>query len=237
MIEDMEAGKFSRLPGGNFIRGFLAAYAREVELDPVAVVAEYVAAQQPPVPVAPAAPAPPPRLTRLRLRQVRPIAAAIAVALAIVILAMVWPRDSSSSPDGLGVATSGQDRAGLTPLDDEALASPASAVTMLGEPEGGAVAAERLHVELRARAPVWIEITSDGHAFGPRLLNAGAAETHSAREQIQLRVGDAAALAYSINGAEGRTLGAASEVREVVFTPENYKSFLVRPPAPATSTP
>ncbi|HXH07271.1 MAG TPA: helix-turn-helix transcriptional regulator, partial [Vicinamibacterales bacterium] len=42
-LDAIERGAFDRLPGGIFTRGYLRAYAREVGLDPEAVVRDYLA--------------------------------------------------------------------------------------------------------------------------------------------------------------------------------------------------
>lgn len=43
-----------------------------------------------------------------------------------------------------------------------------------------------------------------------------------------MRVGDAAAFAYSINGVRGRTLGGPGEVRDIRITSDNYTGFQIR---------
>jgi cytoskeleton protein RodZ len=47
ILEGIERNEYERLPEGLFIRGFLRAFAREVRLDPAAIVAEYVNALEP----------------------------------------------------------------------------------------------------------------------------------------------------------------------------------------------
>src|SRR5687767_13390149 len=42
LLEAMESGDFAHVPGGLFARGFLRAYAKEVRLDPEALVADYL---------------------------------------------------------------------------------------------------------------------------------------------------------------------------------------------------
>jgi cytoskeleton protein RodZ len=53
-LEAMERGEFNRLPRGVFMRGFLRACARELNLDPQALIASYsletIAGPPPPVP-------------------------------------------------------------------------------------------------------------------------------------------------------------------------------------------
>ena len=41
LLHAIEDNRFDRVPGGLFTRGYLRAYAREVELDPEAIVEQY----------------------------------------------------------------------------------------------------------------------------------------------------------------------------------------------------
>jgi hypothetical protein len=59
-----------------------------------------------------------------------------------------------------------------------------------------------------------------------RVMAAGETAAFEAHERIVLRVGDPAALAYSINGRRGRPLGPAETPVTVALTPENYRQFL-----------
>ena len=59
-------------------------------------------------------------------------------------------------------------------------------------------------------------------------MNAGDRETVTARVAVSLRVGDPAALTFSVNGAAGRTLGDAGRPVTVTITPQNYRDYLAR---------
>ena len=60
-------------------------------------------------------------------------------------------------------------------------------------------------------------------------MNAGEHAIVDARETIVLRVGDAEACAYSINGVPGRQLGEAGEAVTVHIAADNYHDFLIGP--------
>jgi cytoskeletal protein RodZ len=114
-LEAMERGEFDRLPRGVFMRGFLRACARELNLDPVALVANYSLETI-------AAPAPPP-LPRLAQpdpllaepsalgRHWRPLAAGVAFLLFVFFLARDRPDSAGDSVAPRPVATTGVEAA------------------------------------------------------------------------------------------------------------------------------
>jgi hypothetical protein len=59
-----------------------------------------------------------------------------------------------------------------------------------------------------------------------RLMNPGERTTITAREQLILRVGDPAALVFSLNGASGRSLGSAGQPVTLRITTQNYRDYL-----------
>jgi hypothetical protein len=72
---------------------------------------------------------------------------------------------------------------------------------------------------------VWVEATADGRRVLYQLVNPGEEHIIDAREELLLRVGDAGAFDYSINGVQGRQLGASGAVRTLRITRENYRTF------------
>ena len=56
-------------------------------------------------------------------------------------------------------------------------------------------------------------------------MSAGDRRTITAREQILVNVGDAGAFAYTLNGREGRPLGAPGEVVSKRITLLNLSDF------------
>jgi len=83
-----------------------------------------------------------------------------------------------------------------------------------------------LHVVLSPRSACWISATVDGRRIAGRTLVAGETVELSAARSIVLTAGDAGALAYSVNSAPGRSLGAAGQVVTVVINTANYRSFM-----------
>jgi hypothetical protein len=89
------------------------------------------------------------------------------------------------------------------------------------------VAADQTSLQLgiRATSTCWVSAVADGERVVYRLMLAGEGAVVEAQESITLRIGDASAIDYSINGATGRRLGGPGEVITVRFTPENVDRY------------
>lgn len=221
LLAAIEREEFDRLPAGLLTRGFLRAYAREVGLDPESVVRQYIAEFEPPPPRAPAPlepedtewdPLPGGR------RQWTFLGPAIPLALAAAFFLRVHPP-AEVAPIG----TTGQ-QIGLVAVEQASdSVAPASGDVPVETP--APPAGDRLRLEIYPSARVWIEATADGSPVLYELVEAGERRSIDAAEEIALRVGDAAAFAYSINGRPGRTLGEPGEVRDIRITPDNYANF------------
>jgi hypothetical protein len=208
-----------------------------VHLDPEPIVREYAALFDlpPPPPEKPAESAVTrsiaPTMAEL-FGLVRPALAPAAVfALAGVLLFGVFKlsrgdRAGSPSPaaEPGAVATSGA-----------ASSAPAPETPAQGGPETPAhddstVATSQqpqpLTVEVRPRGLLWLEGTADGKRVIRRLLQPHENVVFDARGAINLRIGDAGAFDYSVNGQPGRPLGGPGEVRTIDITPDNYGAFL-----------
>src|SRR5215467_6032232 len=83
-----------------------------------------------------------------------------------------------------------------------------------------------LRLDIEPRESCWLSATADGQRVIYRLLNAGEHTQVEARDAVDLRIGDPAAFAFTINGAAVRALGAAGEAVSVHLTPQNYREYL-----------
>jgi cytoskeletal protein RodZ len=219
ILEALERGDARQRLGTFYTRAFLRTYAREVNLDPDAVVGQYLGEADPdPVPT------PRPDFEDGR-RELLSAARSGSLSWAFVIVAaaalgmlstLVDRSTTRSAPPGAAeagaVGTSGQ-------------ASASSAL-----PAGADI--ERLTLEIRATGVVWVEVTADGQQLLYRLLQPGHAERIEAHHELNVLVGDAAALEYRINGLPGRSLGGPGEKRRMLVTPETYRQFVRPSPAP-----
>lgn len=224
LLEAMERGDFAHVPGGLFARGFLRAYAKEVRLDPEAVVADYLEEYQPQPVAAPGTVTEVNDVPRdvilaqtdegaFSWRKVWPMAAIAVIVVGIFMTVGSGSRTASVAAEAQPVGTSG-----------EAPAAPAPAA----RPSNG------LTLDMRAKRDVWVAATADGQRVVYRTLKAGEHLTVNARGEINARIGDADAFDYSVNGVTGQPLGAVGEVRDILMTPGNFRTFKVERPAPRT---
>jgi len=91
----------------------------------------------------------------------------------------------------------------------------------------GPVEGAELRLTLSPQATCWVWVQADGVQALAELLQAGEQRELRAREEILLKLGDAGAMTYAINGVTGRALGASGAVVTVRITPENYRTYLV----------
>jgi transcriptional regulator with XRE-family HTH domain len=242
ILESIERGEYARLPGGVFLRGFLRAFAREVGLDPEMIIAEYVTSQGAPAAACQATATPtdvgiPAEAHASTSRAWSSLALAAAALGALLWLdAPPRTRDSDvSAPAAMAL----DDAAATSTVEDvrptiseqamagttEVVVSDSQAFIEDARASGSERARGELDVHLQATGPLWLEATTDGRRVIYRLLDAGDEAQLSATADIRLRVGDASALRYSINGAPGRPLGGPGQVREVHITRDNHRSF------------
>lgn len=209
MLEAIESGRFERVPSGLFVRGFLRAYAREVGLDPEETVAAYLEEYEPePPPVM----EPPKQHVNLAqalpfrwpLRKVWPMVVIAGFVLAVLSTMGDAPRSAPVTDAPQPVATTGQ--------------APAP-------PPQPAARPDTLTMDVRALRAVWVAATADGEKVVYRVLQPEERVKVVAHHEIAARIGDAEAVDFTLNGAPGVKLGAASEVRNIRITPDNYQSF------------
>jgi cytoskeletal protein RodZ len=216
-IEALERDDIRALPARPYLRGFVAAYGRELGLDPADAVARYFAElgpQPPPEPVsANGVASDEPSYSR---------AWAIAV-LGLVALLTVpalnrWrsgveaPQPPVAGTTGTMPAAASATAAGVEPTT----AAPAATDhgTILSGPSD-------LVVSMTFQRPCWLSASADGTRVVYKTIEAGSTQVLQARHEITMRVGDAGAVAWTVNGRALAPIGAPGEVRTVVLTPGN----------------
>ena len=222
----IENNDVDHLPPPIFTRGFVKAYAREVGLDPQAFAGTLATPQ----PLAAAAgdvraidSAFEDRSERYNLSE-RETSSLVTAALIVVggllfLLTDPW----KPSPSTENAATNS---AAATATDGTAVHG-AVATTGANRPTVPPVPrAPNVRIDLAPQGPCWIEATADGERVIYRLLNAGDRYVLEGFEDLVLKVGDPAALAFSINGAKGRPLGPAGHSTTVHITRENSRNFV-----------
>lgn len=226
ILGSIERNEIDRLPPPIFTRAFVRAYAREVGLDPQAFVDLRTTSQ--------------------------PVAAASGDVRAVKAIAGradrydLSERDSSSLITTVLIAAAAGVLLFLTdpwkassPAEEETRSTTADATATRGTAAVAAVAttgAERplrppsppnMRMELQPQGPCWIEATADGSRVIYRLLNAGDRYALEGYEDLVLKVGDPAALFFTIDGSKGRQLGPAGQPTTVHITRENSHEFIV----------
>jgi hypothetical protein len=230
ILRAIDSEDFTCLPGGLVRRGYLRAYAREVGLDPEETVRRYLVefgvppALDPEAVVASGDPsvemtAPKMETLERRMQRGQWMGSAVVLLVGAVVYSTAAREHDALSGQPLAVPTQTADTSGarvdIVPLDQVASASTSP-----------------LHFEIQPGGPCWVAAVADGRQALQRLMNAGDREVVDANDEATLRVGDAAACAFSINGAAARPVGAAAgQPATFHITRANYQEFVARPAA------
>ena len=232
VLQRIEAGRFDELPGGLLTRGYLRAYASEVGLDPEEIVREYRAEFEQ------ASPEDEPFILPKSYAESEGRTPGTGMVLIIVLAVMYFAffRTSQTTIETDMAPDSAAIDVNATPSIEHAVA-PASAAQLGSASPAEAASSEGLQIELRPQADCWVSATADGRVVIYRLMHDGERETIDAVEEILLRVGDAAALTYAVNGHAGRSLGGSGEPVTIHITRDNAATWLTEEPAnPAGDT-
>lgn len=218
-LEALERNDISKLPGGIFSRAFVRSYAVEVGLDPEETVREFVRqftseslGAATPVVSAPLVENEEEQAFENQRRMAGTLLRLIVISVPLAI-ALVYFTVFHRSADRT-------EEPAAAPAAEEPVQVPAA------QPSAPSPAGDVLTIELRPQSRCWVELRVDGTTAVSRELQAGEREVARARQQISLRVGDAAALAFAINDRPARRLGEAGEVVSVTITKDNFKTFL-----------
>jgi len=239
-LRAIESDQLGKLPGGVYTRGFLRAYAREVGCDPEDIVRRYRAqvdatGGEDAKAMDPTAPpisceagqlhaADSDAMDRRNARRQTLLATTALLLGGLLYVSMHFDirRPRKDIPPA---AFAGLPAAPAAPADIpkpvEVGTSGSSSRTATTDEQ-----AEGLRLAIQPRAACWLSATADGKLVVYRLLNSGEQSEVDAHEDVVLRVGDAAAFAFTINGAAGRSLGSAGQPVTIHLTRQNYQEFL-----------
>ena len=213
-LRAIEQNEFSKVPPGIFVRSFIRTFAQEVGLDSKAAIAEYRAMTEPvddPTHESQDKPAIADEMESGSsfpdFAESRPGWGYALIVAALLIGVISINRDTAPVPTTQ--ATTAAD-SGFDASSDV--------------PQAVATAGSGLRIELRAEGPCWVRAVADGQPALARLLHPGDSETLTAQRDIVLRVGDPAALSYSINGRAGQPLGVSNVAVTVRVGPDGHIS-------------
>jgi cytoskeleton protein RodZ len=221
VVRRIERNEWDGLPGGLLTRGHLRAYAAEVGLDPEDIVREYLeqlpaeTIQAPPLRVRPAP----------VLDGSRPTAHAILTVVVGILLTIGTWRWFANPPSG--PTTPARVPAEL-PADDERTddrAKAPDAVAVTNRPAADRQE-PRFSLAIDATGPCWVSARADGRQVVFRLFQQGETFTVSATQELILRVGDPGSLNYTLNGVEGRPLGARGQPVTVTINESTLRSLV-----------
>jgi hypothetical protein len=197
-------------------------------LDADELVREYRTRFETEPPAAPLAPNEAEWKNRLRLAQRVP---AVLVAIVGVVIggSVLLERaqvlhEGSEGPDAPGAVEVDIPVGTAQPDDSDSTAEVAFATSAVTD-----IRAPSLRLEIWTTGLCWISAMADGERAVYRLMHPGERALVEARTGIVLRVGDAGAFRYSINGAAGRPLGRSGEPVTIRMTNDNLESLYAEP--------
>jgi Domain of unknown function (DUF4115) len=152
-----------------------------------------------------------------------------------LVLAILYFSLRGAPADGTPASRPASEAAPPPPASVEQAAAPLGAATAgrqvpsigpAAEPTVPSGSPDEQTIELRPGAPCWVSLTVDGSASLTREMQAGEREVRTFRQEAVLKVGDAAACEFALNGRIARRLGGSGQTRTVKITPQNLTSYL-----------
>jgi len=229
-LEALERNDVSRLPGGIFTRSFVRSYATSVGLDPDATVQEFLERFQN---VAAPAVLPPPTVseaeaafdTQQRIAAVVVKALLITVPLLVLILYFTMrvrtPAALSSSPSTLPTAV-----AAASPQPPAAQPVAASTPVATSGASHAPLVAGDMVLNITTSDKCWVKVTTDGKVTVARLMQAGDQERVEVHDTATIRVGNAGAFAFTINGHPAKSLGPPGSIRTAVVSKDTLARYV-----------
>ena len=223
LLRAIEDNRFDRVPPGLFTRGYLRAYAREVELDPETLVERYRAEFE--APSAEVEPPPTESVWESVWENEGPAVPAdegrgrrqlAGLAVVLLISAAYFSFAHSMVPSALDAPKATDSVEPSSP--------PARPTSTTGTRDGAGTAPMNLTV--RTTGDCWVAATVDGERVFARLMRSGEREQFDVSEQVDIRVGDPSAFTFALDGIPGRSLGPAGVPANLTFNRHNYSEML-----------
>jgi cytoskeleton protein RodZ len=215
ILSAIEQNDSISLPPRPYGRGFVRSYASEVGLDPELTVRDFFSQFAPLQPVPSAGGAaiarPTPKWRERSLEDPVPrgwlwtsaLVLAYAMVGALVITAGRWAFQPAQDRGAVG--TSGT--VATAPVPVVAQARPAAPQPTAAPPPSV------VRVNLEAQRPVWVTAVVDGNRVVYRTLQAGERVDLNGTREVTVRVGDAGAIVWQVNGRPAAPMGPSGEVR------------------------
>jgi len=264
-LDALEREAWDELPGAAYVRGFLASYARQLGISTDEILGLSPSVQTPFTPLQRSVevritPGNPQSRLRRIVKGIAVVVVAGAVVLAYVVVGQLrqfaatrpGPETTAPVPTGAG-GPAGSQSAAPQPAGAPAVTPPpagqapgampaAPAPTATSEPPApGAASAGTLpvgqNVVITAEATdrSWVRVVSDGAVVFEGFVSAGDHQVWQGRRQVSIRVGNASALALSVNGQSVGRLGNPGDVTERTFSPGGPVGGTPAPAAPPST--
>jgi len=235
ILRAIEENRFDRVPGGLFTRGYLRAFAHEVNLDPEAIVTKYRAEFEQPIVELPSPEKVMPRIPDYSLTadgiqdRRRFVGLAIVLLIGAAYFGYARMRSGTTAPPIVATPAAVASPAATDAVEAKAPA-PAPTPTTGTVDASQAAATGPLKLAIETKGDCWVSATVDGRPAIARLLKTGERVQFDVNDRAALRIGDPSAFSFSLNGMPGRVLGAAHTAVNLTFDRQNYKSILLEKP-------
>lgn len=252
ILRAIENEEFAKLPGGLFSRGFLRAYAREVGLDPEQIVERFrtefegeitpppETAQPEEQPISKVRPSVVVDEETASSRRIQLLQLFVIVLIVALYFALSRRPRTDLAADADTVTPVAEAPKAQTPNPAPPNAAPPNAAPNAAAPKPDTPVAtngmvpdsppKSVTLELHPNGPCWVEATADGQRLYASLMDAGQTASVPVNKDVTLRVGDPGTLAFTIDGAPGKSLGPAGQPVTIHINRENYKTFLESQP-------
>lgn len=229
-LRALEAEEFGVLGGDVYARGFLAAYARELDMDPAPLLESFRRHAKGPEPSAsqlitvPAANAPrdsPPWI-------VWSLAALVVLVVIVWVAGSIGGRNPEPSP-----------RVEPPPAPSSETPSPTGDPTTDPSPTV-APTPDEVRVFIAFQDRVWIRPVVDGVPIGAETVAAGETREFLGTDQVEIRFGNLGGVDVELNGQLLNSLGRTGEVRTILFgrtgiVDDDVEDDVVDQPSPSSS--
>jgi cytoskeleton protein RodZ len=221
-LQALEQDRVDILPGGIFPRAFVRQYAKYLGLDPERLVAEFVFAHGG-EPAPRREPRPPVRVDQGLPRGI------VLLAVTLGLLGLVgWKVRGQVGRGPQPVAPSVA--APATTFAHDRVYPPPSGAAGVAPP----LAAGTLVLNVVARRSSWVEAKVDGTTVLNRVLKDGESQRLEARQEVLLSVGNAGAIAVTLNDRPLAPLGREGDVKKgIVINARTAPALLTGAPPPA----
>ncbi len=239
ILRTIERNDVEKLPHRVFLRGFLKAYALEVDLDPGEVVDRYLGQFEPVAEVQDTATSEDvptahdvQEVTDVEHRHLRPArvrSLAIVTMLSATAVVSYYATARWHGPAAATRTTGAAVSAQTVPLPDatDIQAGPAETGTAGRVPPGAAAPdVAPLRLRIRARDVCGVSVMIDGTPVFSRRMQPGEVRAFEVPDEAVLQVDDPAAIGFSVNGVEALRLGPTGEPVTARITRQNYRDYL-----------